>query len=124
MPRRAHALPAWTRTRQYCLHCSAPQVPEEQEIRRDEGDRQIYYRLPPPAGVLGVRRDLMVDTDEFGICMYDTQHRVAVGRRGETPVVRMDTMPGRKLSVIFSATSGACSGEVHCTMRPVPIGVS
>ncbi|KXZ41197.1 hypothetical protein GPECTOR_659g783 [Gonium pectorale] len=98
---------AYQISRAYTFIGYSIKVPEERDVRRDEGDRIAFFTFPPPAGIHGVPCESLVDTDEFGICMYDTQKRLAVSPIGQTPILNMDTMPGSKLSVILSVTSEA-----------------
>lgn len=63
--------------------------------------------LPPPAGVFGVDRDLLVDVDEFGTQLCNTTRRKGWAPVGETPKPDLPTKVGPKRSTILAVSHGA-----------------
>lgn len=81
-------------------------VLERENNMVDEGARQLYFQLPPPQGIFGVNRDILVDVDETGVWLAVGRRRYGHAPSGQSASTHAPYNVGKKYSVILAIDTG------------------
>ena len=82
------------------------QVLEKKNAATNPDAPRLYFQLPPPAGINGVDRDLLVDIDETGVWMACCRRTRGHAPRGESATTHAPYNVGKKYTVILAIDTG------------------